>query len=301
MDFLHGAVALAVPLILAALGELISERAGVLNIGLEGLMLVGAFAAFAVTHATGSPGIGLTAAALCGMALAALFALLTVFVKADQVIVGTGLNLIGLGLTGTIYRGLFGISSAALTVTPLASVQWPLLGSIPVLGPLVFRQNLLVPLSVVAAAAVWWYLYRTRLGLALRACGEKPESADTAGYSVSRIRFLAVIAGGALTGVGGGYLSVAQGNTFVEGMTNGRGFIALALVIFGRWNPWGVLGAALFFGMAEQARYTLPGLGYDLSPQVIAMAPYLATLLALGLFRRRTGGPAALAVPYRRQ
>lgn len=290
MDFLHGAVALAVPLILAALGELISERAGVLNIGLEGLMLVGAFAAFAVTYATGSPGIGLTAAALFGMAFAALFALLTVSVKADQVIVGTGLNLIGLGLTGTIYRGLFSLSSAALSVTPLASVQWPLLGSIPVLGPL----------SVVAAAAVWWYLYRTRFGLALRACGEKPESADTAGYSVSRIRFLAVVTGGALTGVGGGYLSVAQGNTFVEGMTNGRGFIALALVIFGRWNPWGVLGAALFFGMAEQARYTLPGLGYDLSPQVIAMAPYLATLLALGVFRRRSGGPAALAVPYRR-
>jgi simple sugar transport system permease protein len=291
---------LAVPLLLAALGELIAEKGGVINIGIEGVMLCGAFAAFAVARASGSAGVGLAAAVFAGMAMAAVFAFLCVTLKADQIIVGTGVNLVGLGLTGTLYRALFAASSAALSVTPLAVVTWPVLGDVPVLGPLVFRQNALVPLSLALTPLVSWWLWRTRLGLALRACGDKPEAADTAGYSVPALRFWAVLAGGALAGLGGGYLSVAQGNTFVEGMTNGRGFIALALVIFGRWNPWGILAGSLFFGMAAQLKFTLPGLGWNLSPQVIEMVPYAATLLALALLKKAANGPAALAQPYRR-
>lgn len=291
---------LAVPLILAALGELIAERGGVLNIGIEGVMLCGAFAAFAVAHAVGSAAVGLAAATGAGMAVAALFALLSVWLKADQVIVGTGVNLVGLGLTGTLYRAVFGVSSSVAAVTPLAAVSLPVVGRIPVLGPLLFQQNPLVPLSILMAPVVWWWLYRTRAGLILRACGEKPEAADTAGFSVEWMRTVGVLAGGALAGLGGGYLSVVHGNTFVEGMTNGRGFIALALVIFGRWHPWGVLGGAFFFGLAANLKYTLPGLNLPLSPQAIEMVPYAATLLALAVVRRGVTGPAALAQPYRR-
>jgi simple sugar transport system permease protein len=180
-------------------------------------------------------------------------------------------------------------------------MQWPVLSGIPLLGPLVFHQNAMVPLSVLLAPVTWWILYRSRFGLVLRACGEKPEAVDTAGYSVTHVRFAAVMIGGALAGLGGGYLSVAQGNTFVEGMTNGRGFIALALVIFGRWSPWGMVAGAVFFGLAAQCEYTLPGIGVRVSPQVIDMVPYAATLLALALFKRQgAAGPAALAKPYRR-
>ncbi|HEY3412866.1 MAG TPA: ABC transporter permease [Armatimonadota bacterium] len=301
MDFLHGAMILAAPLLLAALGELISERAGVLNIGLEGMMLCGALAAFMGAHASGSAVAGLFAAVIAGTTMAGVFALMTVVLRADQVITGTGVNLVGLGLTGAIYRAAYSLSSATLSITPLGPVKWPIIGSIPVIGPLLFTQNPLVPVSIALAPIVWWFLYRTRTGLMLRACGEKPEAADTAGYSVVRLRFLAVLIGGALAGLGGGYLSVAQGNTFVEGMTNGRGFIALALVIFGRWKPWGMVAGALFFGAAAQCKYALPGTGIGVSPQVIEMVPYAATLLALALLRRDgASGPAALAKPYRR-
>lgn len=301
MDFLHGALILAAPLLIVALGELVSERAGVLNIGLEGLMLCGALAAFMAAHATGSPALGLCVGALAGVLMATLFGLLTVVIRADQVIVGTGVNMVGLGLTGAIYRAAFGLSSAALSVTPLQTAHWPVLSGIPVLGPLLFDQNVMVPISIGLAPAVWWLLYRTRFGLVMRACGEKPEAADTAGYPVSHVRMAAVMIGGAMAGLGGGYLSVAQGNTFVEGMTNGRGFIALALVIFGRWSPWGMVAGAVFFGLAAQCKFALPGTGMNVSPQVIEMVPYAATLLALALFKRRGAvGPAALAKPYRR-
>lgn len=301
MDFLHGTMILAAPLLLAALGELISERSGVLNIGMEGMMLCGALAAFMGARATGSPVAGLCAAMIAGVGMAAMFGLMTVVLRADQVITGTGVNLVGLGLTGAIYRAAYAASSATLSITPLGVAKWPGLGSIPVFGPILFNQNPLVPISVGLAPVVWWFLYRTRTGLMLRACGEKPEAADTAGYSVVRLRFLAVLIGGALAGLGGGYLSVAQGNTFVEGMTNGRGFIALALVIFGRWKPWGLVAGAVFFGAAAQCKYALPGTGIGVSPQVIEMVPYAATLLALALLRRDgAAGPAALAKPYRR-
>lgn len=300
MDFLHGAMVLAVPLLLAALGELIAEKAGVINIGIEGVMLCGAFAAFAVAHTTGSAEVGLFAAVLAGAAMAAVFAFLCITLKADQIIVGTGVNLAGLGLTGTLYRAMFTASSNALSVNPIPVVNWPVLGAIPVLGPLVFQQDLLVPIALALTPLVGWWLWRTRLGLALRACGDKPEAADTSGYSVAALRFWAVLAAGALAGLGGGYLSVAQGNTFVEGMTNGRGFIALALVIFGRWNPWGILAGAFFFGMAAQLKFTLPGLGWNLSPQVIEMVPYAATLLALAILKKAANGPTALAQPYQR-
>jgi simple sugar transport system permease protein len=293
-------MALAAPLLLAALGELIAERGGVLNIGIEGTMLCGAFAAFAAAHACGSAAVGLLAAVGAGLAASAVFGLLTVTLKADQVIVGTGMNLVGLGLTGTLYRSVFGLSSAALSVTPLGAMHIPVLSALPAAGPLLFQQNPVALFSLALAPIVWWWLHRTRGGLALRACGEKPEAADTAGHPVAAWRFAGVLAGGALAGLGGGYLSVVQGNTFVEGMTNGRGFIALALVIFGRWNPWGILAGAFFFGMAAQAKFALAGSGGGLSPQVIEMLPYAATLLALAVFKRTGAGPAALAQPYRR-
>lgn len=300
VDFLQQAMMLSVPLILAALGELVSERGGVINIGIEGVMLCGAFAAFAVALPTGSASAGLLAGAAAGTAVAAIFALLTVGWKADQVIVGTGVNLLGLGLTGTMYRAMFGASSAVASVSPLAPVRWPLLSEIPLLGPLVFQQNLMVPFSLALAPVVAWGLYRTRAGLRLRACGENPGAVDTAGYSVGRLRAGGVLIGGALAGLGGAYLSVAAGNTFVEGMANGRGFIALALVIFGRWHPWGILAGAFFFGAAAQVKNALPGLHLPVSAQAIEMVPYAATLLALAFVRQTAAAPAALARPYRR-
>jgi simple sugar transport system permease protein len=290
----------ATPLVLAAVGETVTERAGVLNLGVEGMMLVGAVAAFSVTAVTGSAILGITAGALAGAALAALFALLTLTLAANQVASGLAITIFGSGLSS-----LLGASFVGRRVIPLAHLHIPLFSNIPLLGPLLLRYDPLVYLSIAITAVTAWSLRRTRTGLVLRAVGESDVSAYALGYNVLRIRFLAVLFGGALAGLAGAYLSLAATPMWMEGLTAGRGWIALALVVFGSWRPWRVFAGAYLFGAITVLQFYLQGAGFVAIPtQFLAMIPYLATIAVLTLIssggaRRRLQAPASLGNPFR--
>lgn len=304
-DFLAGAVRLSAPIILAALGEVIVQRSGVINIGIEGTMLAGAFFGFLVAFQTGNPMLGVFASLGAGVAIGIIFALLTVIQKANQIVVGTGLNIAMLGLTGVLLRGIFE-ADANLGIQPIGVWNWPILSSFPVLGKAFFSQSALVYVSGAIAIGIWIFL-RSRYGLGLRACGSNPEAADAAGVKVDAIRFGAVVFGAALAGLAGAYLSLVQTNTFSENMTSGRGFIALAVVIFGRWSPIGVVAASLIFGIANQAQFWMQARGSSLDflgitaqvpYQFFLALPYLITLFVLAFFSGKYRGPAAIGKPY---
>lgn len=298
---LHSTLVAATPLLLAALGETLAERAGVINIGLEGILLVGAFAGMVGSYFTGSPVFGLLLGGLSGVLLSLLFAWLTVGLGADQVVVGISSNLLAVGLTGVLYRGLFGVTGQALIVTTFPPLSLPLLGSAPFLGTALFQHTVLVYLSLLLVPVVGFFLFHTRAGLQLQAVGEHPQAAETLGISVTWIRTMALIVEGILGGMAGSYLSLAYSNTFIEGMSAGRGFIALAIVIFGRWRPVGVLGGALFFGAATALQFHLQALGSAIPYQFILMLPYGLTLLALALASTRISPPSALGQAYKRE
>jgi simple sugar transport system permease protein len=288
---------LATPLIYAAVGELFAERSGVLNIGLEGIMLFGAFAGFAAGVTTGSPVIGLLAAIAVGLLLGVLFAVFTVTIKANQIVVGAALNMIGLGLTGFFYRTWF--STTPKNAPTFAPVEIPLLSQIPFIGDILFKHSILVYATLLLVPLAAFVLYRTGFGLAVRSVGEHPKAADTVGINVPRVRYTAVLIGAALASVGGAFLTLAHTNMFVEGMVAGRGFIALAVVVFGRWKPWGVFWASLLFGVFYGLQLHLQAMTNSFIPyQFWQMLPYLATLIALVALRGRTGSPRALGVPY---
>jgi len=283
------ALALGTPLLFAGLGELISERAGVINIGVEGLMLTGAFAGFLGCWTTGSPLAGMAAAGAAALLLGFVFALWVIGFDADQVVAGAALNILALGITGVAYRAVFGVTGAALTVTTFQPLA---VGDDPWLLP--FRQPLPVYVALALVPLVWVVLARTRLGLALRAVGEAPDAAASLGVSVVRIRIGAILVAALLAGAGGGYLSLAYSNTFVEGMSAGRGFIALAIVVFGRWRPLGVLAGALLFGAASAAQFHLQAAGIAVSYHLLLMLPYVLTLAVLTLASGTSAAPAAL-------
>jgi ABC-type uncharacterized transport system permease subunit len=296
---LEAAVRLAIPLLLAALGELIVERAGVINIGTEGMMLCGAFAGFAVGAATGSPWLGVLGAAGAAALVGALFGIFVVLRRADQIVVGTAINLLALGATGLAARALY--AGAIPTGPSFSPVALPWLAQLPVIGPALFHQNALAYLALTAAALLAFWLARTRPGLRLRAVGESARSADVEGVDVVRVRLGAILVGSALAGVAGAALSLAQSNTFTEGMTAGRGFIALTIVIFGRWRAGGVVGAALFFGAATAVAHRLQARGTDLPYQVSLMLPYVLTLLVLALATGRSRSPGDIGKAYSRE
>jgi ABC-type uncharacterized transport system permease subunit len=289
LSFVLQSVTYASPLLYAALGEVFSERVGIINIGLEGLLLIGALTAVVVAVITGSPLLGLLAAILAGMAGAALFALFGVALRRDQVIVGTTLNFLALGLTGVLYRAW----TAGGTKTVTAPTVKPLLGE----GDTALNAVTLFALLLVPTAH--WLLFRTRLGVTLRAAGEVPEAAAAAGTQVNRLRVLVCLSTGALCGLGGAALSIGISNTFTENMTNGRGFIALAVVVFGRWSPFGALGAALLFAAADVTQARLQAAGMFKIPYPVFLAiPYVLTLLALALRGAKVKAPAALGQPF---
>jgi simple sugar transport system permease protein len=284
------ALTLGTPLLFAALGELISERAGVINIGVEGLMLTGAFAGFLGCWQTGSPVLGMTAACGAAALLGTVFAFWVVVLDTDQVVAGAALNILALGVTGVAYRAVFGVTGAALivpTFQPLA-----IGGDAVWLAP--FRQAPPVYVALALVPVVWIVLARTRLGLALRAVGEAPDAAASLGISVAAIRMGAILVAALLAGAGGGYLSLAYSNTFVEGMSAGRGFIALAIVVFGRWHPLGAVAGALLFGAASAGQFQLQAAGIAVSYHLLLMLPYLLTLAVLVLASGTASAPAAL-------
>ena len=316
-SFFEASIRTATPLALAALGETVVERAGIINIGLEGVILAGAFGALvggflppelhantAAVLGGSSVAAGYTLAIFAGVLTAAIFALFTVSLKGDQIIAGTAINLLVLGSTGTLYRTLYGTSGAALSIQTSGSVEISILSAIPLIGPALFAQPLVTYALYLLIPVIWWMLYRTHAGLALRAVGENPEAAIVAGVSVIRTRWTAILMGGALGGAAGGALVLAQSGTFAEGMSAGRGFIAIAIVVLGRWHPIGAAAAAVLFGAASAIQFVIQARGWAVPYQLPLALPYLLTLgaLALGGFRlgaRRhrampTGAPAAL-------
>ena len=296
--FLEAGVRLGIPLALAALGETVSERAGVLNIGLEGAIIAGALGAALGALDTGSPVLGVLLGGVAGAAVALVFAVFVVGLNVDQIIAGTAITLGGLGFTAAVYEARFGTTGTALTLPTLDPVAIPLLSSIPVLGPVFFSQAPTAYLTYLLAPALAWFLYRTSAGLQLRAVGEAPDAAAAAGVRVRRIRFVATVAGGFLAGLAGAHLSLAYAGTFAEGMSAGRGFIAIAVVVLGRWNPLGVGLAALFFGAASAVQFFLQAVGLDVPYQLVLALPSVLTLLALAGWFGRTRAPAALAKPW---
>jgi ABC-type uncharacterized transport system permease subunit len=286
------------PLLLAALGVVISERSGVVNLGIEGMMLVAAVVGFSVVHWTGSYGLGFTAGALAGAALAVLFGLLTLGLLTNQFATGLALAMFGAGLSAFIGQPMQGVSLPARGHDGI-----PGLVNIPLAGPALFAQHWLVYAALVLALAVAWFLFRTRAGLVLRAVGESPESAHALGYPVRRIRFGALAFGGACAGLAGAFLSTIYTPLWSEGMVAGRGWIALALVTFATWRPWRVLFGAYLFGGVTMLQFHLQGLGVDVATQLLAMTPYLATILVLALISRnarwiRLNMPASLGKPF---
>jgi ABC-type uncharacterized transport system permease subunit len=291
--FLAAAVRVATPLLLAATGETVTERAGVINLGLEGMMLAGALAATLGASAVG-PWTGLALAVLAGMLLAAAFAAIAIGARADQIIAGTALTLGAVGLTGTIYRHAYGTGGAGLALPTLAPVPLPLLSRIPILGPALFDQPAPTYLALVALPVVWWVLFRTRPGLALRATGEGAAMARAAGVRTGLVRSAATIVGGGFAGLAGATLVLAQVGTFAEKMTAGRGYVAIAIVVLGRWHPAGVALAALLFGAATALQYVFQALGLAVPYQLFLMLPYVLTLLALAGAVGRVRAPADL-------
>lgn len=294
--FLAATIRTATPLVLAAMGEVIVERAGLINIGLEGAILAGAFGALAGATAAGV-GAGFAAAIVAGVLVALLFAICVVWLRADQIIVGTAITLLSLGGTGTLYRALFGQSGAALTLPTAAPIPIPGLASIPVVGMPLFAQPVTTYLAYAIVPLLAWWIRRTHAGLALRAIGERPEAAEAAGINVPRYRVLAVLFGGAMGGLAGGTLVLAQAGTFAEGMSAGRGYIAIAIVVLGRWTPLGVAGGALVFGAASALQFAFQAMGWNAPYQLFLVLPYLLTLAALAGAVGRARQPAALGKP----
>ena len=288
----------ATPLVFAAIGELVVEKSGVLNLGVEGMMIVGAIAGFAAAHETGSPILGIVAAPIAGAALSLLFALLTQGLMSNQVATGLALTLFGLGLAAMLGQPYSGIPAPEF---PRLAI--PGLSDLPVVGPLLFGHDLLVYVSLALVVGVWWTLTRSRAGLILRAVGESHDAAHAIGYRVVRIRTLAILFGGACAGLGGAYLSLVASPLWVEGMTAGRGWIALAIVVFASWKPWrAVLGAYLFGGVTI-AQLNLQALGVAIESQYLSMTPYLVTIAVLVVIsadktRARMNAPACLGKPF---
>lgn len=291
--FLAAAVRVATPLLLAATGELIAERSGVINLGIEGAMLAGALAA-AIGSAAGGPWAGLAAGLGAGVGLAAIFALIAIGAGADQIIAGTAITLGAVGLTGAVYHQAFGAAGAGLAIPTFTPVAVPGLAVIPVVGTAFFAQPVTTYAALLAIPAAWWWLYRTRDGLALRAAGEGATAARAMGVRVRAVRAGATVVAGAFAGVAGASLVLAQVGTFTERMTAGRGFVAIAIVVLGGWRPAGVLLASLLFGGAMALQYVFQAAGFPVPYQFFLMLPYGLTLLALAGAARRVHAPADL-------
>ncbi len=288
----------ATPILLAATGEMVAEKAGVLNLGVEGMMIMGAIGGFGAAVLTGSPVIGFLAAAAAGVVMALLFAVLTLKLLSNQVATGLALTLFGLGLSALLGQGLQGIKPPPTARLPLGP-----LADLPVLGPIVFGHDWVVYLSLALVVAVRWYLARTRGGLVLRAVGENPDAAHALGYPVVRVRVLALAFGGALAGLGGAYLSLVRVPQWTEGMTAGAGWIALAIVVFASWRAERVLLGAYLFGGITVLQLRLQAAGVAIPVQILSMAPYLITILVLVVMSARGGrarlqAPAALGRPF---
>jgi len=294
------AVRAGTPVLFATLGEIFAERSGVLNLGVEGMMLVGALAGFVTTAHTGNPWLGVLAAGAAGGILSLVHAVLGVTLRANQVASGLALTIFGTGLSASLGKSFVGVPAAGFVQVPVPGLE-----RLPFVGPVLFRQDPLVYLSYLLVPAAWYALYRTRWGLNVRAVGENPEAADAMGIDIARVRYACVVIGGVFAGVGGAFLSTAYTSMWIENMTAGRGWIAVALVIFATWDPLRAVVGAYLFGGVNALQLHLQASGTGLPVYLMLMAPYVFTIVVLVFAtretaRRRLGAPAALSVSYSR-
>ena len=303
LSLLASMIRLATPLILAALGGMYSERSGVINIALEGIMLAGAFTAAAVTVFTQNPWVGMLAAMIAGLLVAGIHAVASIQFRANQVVVGTAINILFIGVPALVSGALFestGSTPQLPREQTLPDWNIPLLERVPVLSQLLSGHKPIVYIALLAVPVSYYVLFRTRFGLRLRAVGENPEAADTAGVSVARMRYAGVLLSGVLAGLGGAYLSIGQNSLFTRNMTAGRGFIALAALIFGKWHPVGAFLACLLFGLADAIAIRMQGV-VNIPVQFIQIIPYILTLIVLAGFIGRAIPPRALGIPYAKE
>jgi len=301
VTWLAAGVRLSGPLLLAALGEIYAERSGVLNVGVEGTILIGALASYLAAVATGSPAIGILAAVGAALAASLLLAFFYVVVQASQVVVGIVFNVLALGLASVIYRAAMGDVPALTSAPMIESFSIPGLANLPAVGPIMFQQSPMLYATLALAAAAGLVLYRTRFGFNLRAVGENPRAAAAAGLSVARMRLLCILLSGVGAGLAGGYLVLCQVGLFRDTIVAGRGFIALAIVILGRWNPFAAILAAFAFGLADALGLSLQLLALPVAPQLFIALPYLMTVVAISGLFGRARSPAALMQPYQEE
>ena len=288
----------ATPLLFAALGELVAEKSGVLNLGVEGMMIMGAIMGFVVVHHTGSPSMAILTSIIAGALMASIFGVLVLVFHASQVPTGLALTIFGLGLSALIGQSMIGVA-----YTGIPKIAIPGLSEIPIIGNILFNQDVLVYLSILMVFVVYWFMNKSRAGLILRAVGDSHDAAHAMGYSVVKIRFMALLFGGAMAGIGGAYLSLAYSPLWVEGMTAGRGWIALALVVFASWKVGRVLLGAYLFGGITILQLHAQALGIGIPSQIMSMLPYLATILVLVFISRdqtkiKLNAPASLGKPF---
>lgn len=304
ISLIGGMIRIVVPILYAALGELVVERSGILNLSVEGGMTMGAFVGFVVARQLNSPWLGVLCAGLAGSLLTLIMGFLVITLKQDQTISGLTLNLFSAGLSFYIYRVLYKDFTAGgmPTVTPFHEAPIPFLSNIPIIGPSLFSQHILSYIAILLVPVIFYFLYRTKYGLILRCCGENPRTVDVKGTNVDTVQYLALLFGGFMSGVGGSCLVLTSAGMFLDGIASGRGWIAIAIVIFGGWRPWPILGASLFFAFLDSLQNQLQSIGFTLIPyQFISMIPYVFTILVLLFSSKRSGAPMSLGVPYLRE
>ncbi|GGH62667.1 ABC transporter permease [Rothia aerolata] len=299
VSILSGALALSIPMIFGSMGGLLCERSGVVNIAIEGQLLFGAFSAVLVGSMTDSPWAGLLAAMIGGVLVSLILATFSIKYLVDQTIVGVVVNVLVSGLTGFFFTRILQANPAELNSAPkLPGFEIPVLSQIPVVGPVLFNQSVLIYLMYIVVGLIWFALNKSKWGLRTRAVGEHPKAADTLGVNVNRLRFSNVLMAGAVAGMGGAFFTLVSVSTFNADMTSGQGYIALAALIFGRWKPLGALMASLLFGFSLQMQFVLSGLGTTIPTELLAMLPYVVTILAVAGLVGRSRGPAASGKPY---
>jgi general nucleoside transport system permease protein len=301
LGFIEATVRLSTPLLLASLGGMFTARAGIINFALEGIMINGAFFAVYGSHLTGSPWLGVLFGIAGGLIAASVLGFASITAKVDQVVAGTGINILFLGLTSYLLGIVFGIGSAPSNVPSFKAVPIPVLHDIPIIGQILFNQIPLIYIAIILIPVCWYTVYKTPFGLKLRAVGEYPRAADSVGINVNKIKWIAIIVSGILGGLAGAFLSIGQLSVFMEKMTAGRGYVAWATVTVGKWNPFGIYGASLLFGAADALQLRLQAVGIKVPYQFFMMLPYVLTMLVLAGIVGRTVAPTFMGKPYHKE
>lgn len=300
ISLLASTIRLATPILLSALGQIFTQKAGILDLGVEGTMTIGAVTGFILTFKTGNLWIGIVGAMVVGLLWNSIMAWISVNMKANQVIAGTALNILSVGFAAYIYRVIFGIQSLPPQVEPFQSIKIPVLGDIPVLGKIFFQHNIIVYLAYIMVFVTWFIFEKTTYGLKVKAVGEHPKAADSKGISVAKIRYSAIMIGGLYAGLAGAFMSIAYMNLFTESIIGGRGFIAVSVVIFARWIPIRAMFGAILFGFASALQMRLQAQGIEVANQFMLMLPYGMTILALISASKKAEFPSAYTQPYSR-